>query len=155
MPIAVTAADLPLRPAPSGFPPDLLAKLQGRDKQVLGDLFGLTRFGVNLTRLHPGGASSMRHAHSVQDEFVFVLEGEAVLITDAGETVLRAGMCAGFPHGTGDAHRLVNRSAADVVFLEMGDRGGGDVVTYPEDDLHAVMQTDGHYRYTRKDGTPL
>jgi len=125
----------------------------GRDKQPLGDLFGLTNFGVNLTRLAPGGQSALRHAHGKQDEFVYLLEGEAVLITDAGETVLRPGMCAGFKAGTGDAHVLVNRTKKDVVFLEVGDRSAGDTVSYPDDDVVAVY-ADGKFTYTRKDGTP-
>jgi uncharacterized cupin superfamily protein len=126
----------------------------GRDKQPLGDVFGLTNFGVNLTRLAPGGQSALRHAHGKQDEFVYVLEGEAVLITDAGASTLQAGMCAGFKAGTGDAHHLVNRSQKDVVFLEVGDRSAGDSVAYPDDDVAAVWE-DGRFKYTRKDGTPL
>ena len=122
---------------------------------VLGDLFGLRNFGVNLTRLAPGAASSLRHAHTVQDEFVYILEGEPTLLTDAGETRLRPGMCAGFPSGTGDAHCLVNRTEGDVVYLEIGDRSPSDAVTYPEDDLKAEMGADGKWRYSRKDGSPL
>jgi uncharacterized cupin superfamily protein len=85
----------------------------GRSKHPLGDLFGLTNFGVNLTRLAPGSYSALRHAHEKQDEFVYLLEGEVVLVTDAGETLLTAGMCAGFKAGTGDAHHLHNRSQKD------------------------------------------
>ena len=86
-----------------------------REKRPLGDLFGLTNFGVNLTRLAPGGESALRHAHSRQDEFIYVLEGKPTLITDAGETPLEPGMCAGFKADTGDAHHLVNRTRSDVV----------------------------------------
>jgi uncharacterized cupin superfamily protein len=125
----------------------------GRDKRVLGDLFGLTNFGVNLTRLAPGGMSALRHAHGKQDEFVYMLEGEAVLITDAGESLLKPGMCAGFKAGTGDAHHLVNRTDQDVVFLEVGDRSAGDSVSYPDDDVVAVYSPDGKWQYSRKDGT--
>jgi len=152
----IRAADAPLRAKPTSppFPPEMVARVAaGRDKQPLGDLFGLTNFGVNLTRLAPGGESALRHAHAKQDEFVYVLEGEAVLITDAGETVLKAGMCAGFKAGTGDAHHLVNRSEKDVVFLEVGDRSAGDTVEYPDDDVKAVF-ADGKWKYTKKDGTP-
>jgi uncharacterized cupin superfamily protein len=156
-PITAVAADAPLRPRPTSppFPPAMVARVAaGRDKRVLGDLFGLTNFGVNLTRLAPGGQSALRHAHGKQDEFVYVLEGEATLITNAGETPMKGGMCAGFKAGTGDAHHLVNRTKKDVVFLEVGDRSAGDSVSYPDDDVKAVYGTDGKWKYSRKDGTP-
>jgi uncharacterized cupin superfamily protein len=156
-PPAVRAADAPLRAKPTSppFPAEMVARVApGRDKQPLGDLFGLTNFGVNLTRLAPGGQSALRHAHGKQDEFVYILEGEAVLITDAGETVLKSGMCAGFKAGTGDAHHMINRSKKDVVFLEVGDRSAGDTVSYPDDDVVAVYGSDGKFKYSRKDGTP-
>ena len=154
-PVAVLAADVPPRAVQSGYPPDLRVKIGGREKRALGDLFGLRNFGVNLTRLPPGAGSALRHAHTRQDEFVYILEGEPVLITDAGETPLRPGMCAGFAAGTGDAHRLVNRGDRDVLYLEVGDRSPDDGVTYPEDDLKAEMGADGKWKYSRKDGTPL
>lgn len=154
-PVALTAAAVPPRAQRTGYPADLAAKVAGREKRTLGDPFGLTNFGVNLTRLAPGAASSLRHAHRTQDEFVYILEGEPVLVTDAGETPLGPGMCAGFAAGTGDAHCLVNRGARDVVYLEIGDRSPGDAVTYPDDDLAARMGEDGKWRYSRKDGTPL
>ncbi|GGC33854.1 cupin [Siccirubricoccus deserti] len=154
-PVAILAAAVPPRARATGYPPDLAMKIGGREKRVLGDLFGLANFGVNLTRLPPGAASSLRHAHTTQDEFIYILEGEPVLLTDAGETPLAPGMCAGFRAGSGDAHRLVNRGTQEVVYLEVGDRSPGDAVTYPEDDLAAVMGEDGRWRYTRKDGTPL
>lgn len=156
-PTAIVAADAPLRAKPTSppFPKEMVEKVAaGRDKQPLGDLFGLTNFGVNLTRLAPGGQSALRHAHGKQDEFVYLLEGEAVLITDAGETTLKPGMCAGFKAGTGDAHHLVNRTKKDVVFLEVGDRSAGDSVTYPDDDVMAVFGPDGKWKYSRKNGTP-
>jgi uncharacterized cupin superfamily protein len=154
---AVVAADTPPRAKPTSppFPPEMVARVAaGRDKRPLGDLFGLSNFGVNLTRLAPGGQSALRHAHGKQDEFVYLLEGELVLITDSGETVLQPGMCAGFKAGTGDAHHLVNRTKRDAVFLEVGDRSAGDSVTYPDDDVVAVFGPDGKWKYTRKDGTP-
>ena len=154
-PIAIVAAEAPPRPRPSGFPADLLAAIGGREKRPLGDLFGLRNFGVNLTRLPPGAASALRHAHALQDEFVFVLEGTPTLVTEAGETPLAPGMCAGFRAGSGDAHRLVNRGGADAVILEVGDRMPGDAVDYPDDDLMARPDAAGRVRYTRKDGTPL
>lgn len=127
--------------------------MAGREKRPLGDLFGLAAFGVNLTRLRPGAHSALHHRHSRQDEFVFVLEGEPTLVTDAGEEVLRPGMCAGFPAG-GTAHHLVNRSGRDVVYLEVGDRSKGDEGTYPNDDIRAVMGPDGKWHFTHKDGRP-
>ncbi len=154
-PVAIKASEAPVRPRAAGFPPDLAVKLEGREKRPLGDLFGLGNFGVNLTRLAPGAASSMRHAHSRQDEFVYVLEGRPVLVTEAGETQLSPGMCAGFPAGTGDAHRLVNRTAEDVLVLEVGDRTPLDRVTYPEDDLVGEADEAGRFHYRRKDGTAI
>lgn len=154
-PIAIHAEEAPVRPPPTGFPPDLMQGLEGRVKRPLGALFGLANFGVNLARLPPGAASSLRHAHARQDEFVFVLEGHPVLVTDAGETPLAPGMCAGFPAGTGDAHHLVNRGPGDAVYLEIGDRTPGDVVTYPDNDLQVVPGPDGRARWLRKDGTPV
>jgi uncharacterized cupin superfamily protein len=153
-PIAIRAADAPSK-GPSGYPPDLRRKVEGRARHVLGDVFGLRNFGVNLTRLAPGAASALRHAHATQDEFVYVLQGTPTLLTDAGETALAPGMCAGFRAGTGDAHCLVNRTAEEVIYLEVGDRSPGDSVVYPDDDLAAEMGADGKWRYSRKDGTPL
>ena len=154
-PIAVRAAEAPPRTRPSGYPPELAAKIGAREKRPLGDLFGLRNFGVNLTRLPPGAASALRHAHAKQDEFVYVLEGRPVLVTDAGETPLAPGMCAGFRAGSGDAHHLVNRGPDDAVYLEVGDRTTGESVAYPDDDLKVEVGPDGRTRYFRKDGTPL
>jgi uncharacterized cupin superfamily protein len=151
-PIAVVAAELPERPKPTSGP--FVARLSSREKRVLGDVFGLTNFGVNLTRLPPGAISAFRHAHTRQDELVYVLEGEPTLVTNAGETRLRPGMVAGFKAGTGDAHQLVNRGETDVVFIEVGDRSAGDRVSYPDDDLEAIFGADGKYQYRHKDGTP-
>ena len=155
-PVSIVASDAPPRAKPTAplFPAAMVAKTAGREKRPLGDLFGLTNFGVNLTRLAPGAFSALRHAHAKQDEFVYVIEGEATLITDAGETNLKAGMCAGFKAGTGDAHHLVNLTKKDVVFLEVGDRSAGDAVSYPDDDVVGFSAPDGKWKYTKKDGTP-
>lgn len=152
-PVAIAAEDVPLR-ATSGYPAPFQPLVAGRVKRALGDAFGLTNFGVNLTRMAPGAHSALRHCHSRQDEFIYILEGTPTLITNAGETQLAPGMCAGFPHGTGDAHQLVNRSGADVFYLEVGDRTPGDHPTYPDDDVAAHMAEDGKWRFTRKDGSP-
>jgi uncharacterized cupin superfamily protein len=126
--------------------------MQGRVKLPLGDRFGLASFGVNLTRILPNGVSALRHAHRTQDEFIYVIEGHPTLCTDEGETQLGPGMCAGFKAGTGNGHRLVNKTDADAVYLEVGDRSAGDSVTYPDDDLQANF-VDGKWRFTHKDGS--
>jgi len=122
-----------------------------REKRPLGDLFGLKNFGVNLTTLLSGGESALLHRHSKQDEFVYILDGTPTLITDQGETALAPGMCIGFPAG-GTGHQLVNRTSSSVVFLEVGDRTAGDEVSYPSDDIRAVMGGDGKWRFAHKDG---
>jgi uncharacterized cupin superfamily protein len=152
-PVAIVAADAPLRAKQTGYPQPFAARVAGREKRPLGDLFGLANFGVNLTRLAPGCVSSMRHSHSKQDEFVYIVAGHPVLVTDGGETELHPGMCAGFAAGSGDAHQLVNPGPEMVEFLEIGDRAKGDSVFYPDDDLAAVQAADGSWRYQRKDGT--
>jgi uncharacterized cupin superfamily protein len=149
-PITVVAEQLAERPRPTSGP--FATRLNTRQKRVLGDVFGLTNFGVNLTRLPPGAISALRHAHTRQDELVYVLEGEPVLITNAGETRLKPGMVAGFKAGTGDAHQLVNRGTSDVVIIEVGDRSAGDEVAYPDDDVAATLGADGKYQYRHKDG---
>ena len=136
------------------YPEPLRAPNQKRYNRRLGNHVGLKNFGVNLTRIVPGGQSSYRHAHTKQDEFIYVLEGEVVMETNAGAQILKPGMCAGFPAGTGDAHRFVNRTGKDVLLLVVGDRSADDEVTYPEVDLHGALGASGTYRFTRKDGTP-
>ena len=153
-PVAIVASLVPARAKNTNYPEPFASRVAGRDKRVLGDLFGLTNFGVNLTRLAPGAVSSARHAHAKQDEFVYILAGSPVLVTDAGETPLQPGMCAGFKAASGDAHHLVNRSDADVVYLEIGDRTPGEAVVYPDDDLALSAGADGVLRFRHKDGTP-
>ena len=138
----------------TSYPEALAEPNRHRWNRKLGDYAGLTHFGVNLTRIEPGGQSSYRHAHLTQDEFVWVLEGEVVMETNAGAQVLAAGTCAGFPAGGGEAHRFVNRTKSDVLLLVVGDRTPGEVVTYPDVDLAGRMDDDGRYRFTHKDGTP-
>lgn len=152
-PIAIKASEAPLRAKPSIYPPMLATRVKGREKRPLGDLFGLTRFGVNLTRLPPGAASSLRHAHTRQDEFVYILQGNPTLHTDEGKLKLSPGMCAGFMADTGNAHSLLNETTEDVVYLEIGDRTEGDDVRYPDDDLRARF-IDGAWLFSHKDGTP-
>jgi uncharacterized cupin superfamily protein len=152
-PLAVCAADVPPRTKPSNYPEPFFSRMAWREKRPLGDLFGLKNFGVNLTRLAPGGESALLHRHSRQDEFVYILEGQATLVTEDAEVTLSPGMCAGFP-AQGIAHQLVNRTDRDVVYLEIGDRTAGDEGSYPRDDLKAALGPDRRWVYTHKDGTP-
>ncbi len=151
-PIAVMATQVPLR-TKSLYPEPFASRMKGREKRPLGDLFGLSNFGVNLTQLLPGASSSLRHAHSKQDEFIYVLHGHPVLLTDAGETQLSPGMCAGFKAGTGNGHQLVNRTREAVSYLEVGDRSEGDSVQYPDDDMQALL-VEGKWQFAHKDGSP-
>ncbi|MFA9440307.1 cupin domain-containing protein [Uliginosibacterium sp. sgz301328] len=152
--VAVIASEAPVRAKPSNYPEPFASRMAGREKRRLGELFGLRNFGVNLTRMIPGANSSLRHAHSRQDEFIYILEGHPTLMTDEGETVLAPGMCAGFAAGSGNAHQLINRSSADVVYLEIGDRTPDDAIVYPDDDLQAALDDNGNWRFEHKDGTP-
>ena len=148
----VDIAKVPVRSG-SGYPAPFQAEPKERHKKPLGDVVGLTQFGVNLTRIAPGAASSLRHYHEQEDEFVFMIEGELVLIENDGETVLKPGDCAGFKAGSGNAHRLVNRSAADAVYLEVGTRAARERVHYPDVDLH-LQRDDKSARWLHKSGEP-
>ncbi len=151
--LAVIASEAPLRTKPSVYPEPFFSRMAKRQKRPLGDLFGIKNFGVNLTRLLPGGESALLHQHSQQDEFIYVVEGEPTLVTDRGEVLLSPGMCAGFP-AMGVAHQLVNRTDHDVVYLEMGDRTPGDEASYPRDDLRAALGPDRQWTFTHKNGVP-
>lgn len=133
----------------SGYPAPFAAAAGARIKQALGDAGGLIDFGVNLTQLPPGGWSSQRHWHTDEDEFVYVLSGELVLVTDAGELPLMANDCAAFPKNHADGHHLINRSNQVAVYLEIGTRSKNDRCHYPDVDLH----WDGAV-YSHKDGSP-
>ena len=127
---------------------------EGREKTALGDVVGLTQFGVNLTRLKPGAASALRHWHEAEDEFVYVLEGEIMLIEDGGTTELQPGDAAGFKAGVANGHHLVNKSQHDAVYLEVGTRARSERVHYPDVDF--MMERDGTgRRYFRKSGEPI
>ena len=148
----INPADLPSHSG-TFYPPPYDEPCRARERRRLGDAAGLTQFGVNLLRLPPGVWSSQRHWHFKQDEFVYVLEGEVVLITDAGEEVLTAGDCAGFKAGDEDGHHFQNRSDKDVLLLEVGTRIDGDGAIYPGIDL--VYPAGGVPAiYTHLDGTP-
>lgn len=154
MPVAAVAVDIPPRRKPSIYPEPFASRMSGREKRQLGDFFGLKNFGVNLTRLAPLAVSALRHAHTRQDEFIYVLQGRPALHTDEGRTLLSPGMCAGFRAGTGNGHRLVNETSDEVVYLEVGDRSPGDEASYPDDDLQAVL-VNGQWTFSHKDGSPL
>ncbi|MFC4272386.1 cupin domain-containing protein [Sneathiella chungangensis] len=151
--IAVKATEVAPRTKPSNYPEPFFSRMSGRVKRQLGDVFGISNFGVNLTRLAPGAESSLLHRHSKQDEFIYILEGSPTLITEDEEIVLAPGYCAGFP-AAGIAHQIVNRTDMDVLYLEVGDRTPGDEGSYPKDDLQAVLGPDGKWQFTHKDGTP-
>lgn len=135
------------------YPEQFKPLVAGRIKKRLGDAAGLKNFGVNLVKLEPGSRSALRHWHTKQDEFIYILQGEVTLVTNAGEQILRSGMVAGFPAGEEDGHHLINRSNAIVVYLEVGDRTPQDLVTYPDDDLTA-KDNFGTWVFAHKDGSP-
>jgi uncharacterized cupin superfamily protein len=137
-----------------GYPEPFRSRVMPREKRPLGAALGLTKLGVNLTTLQPGKESSIRHFHTHDDEFVFVLEGELILRTDQGEQRLCAGMCAGFPAGSRDAHQLVNRSDRPARYLEIGSDDPADVPHYPDVDLAYQRGPDGRGFFARKDGSP-
>ena len=147
------AADFAARTKPSNYPEPFAGRMSGRVKRPLGDVFGISAFAVNLTRLVPGAVSALHHQHSLQDEFIYILEGNPTLITDAGEMKLAPGMVAGFS-ANGTAHHLENRTQGDCTFLEVGSRIEGDEVSYPFDDIQAVMDDDLKWRFTHKNGDP-
>ena len=140
------------RTKPSNYPPIFAERMAGRTKRPLGDLFALANFGVNLTTLAPGAASALQHQHSKQDEFLYVVSGELTLVSGLDTYSMSAGMCVGFP-ASGASHHLENRSPNDASYIEIGDRSGGDEVSYPADDLAAERDGDG-WRFTHKNGEP-
>ncbi|MBE9061848.1 cupin domain-containing protein [cf. Phormidesmis sp. LEGE 11477] len=138
----------------TNYPASFRSAVKGRSRQRVGNAAGLTNFGVNLTTLAPGGQSALRHWHSVQDEFVYVTQGELVLVTDAGEQVLKAGEMAGFAAGVNNGHHLINRSSGPATYLEIGDRTAPDQVDYPDQDLQCVPSDKGDRVFIHKDGRP-
>ena len=149
-----SATDIPVSNRKSIYPAPFSAQVEGRLKRRLGDHFGLTTFGINLTELAPGSASALLHHHSKQDEFIYIVAGTPTLMLDDREYVLRAGDCCGFKAGTGVAHQLVNRSKAPVLYLEVGDRAPDDYAAYPNDDLKFTQIDGGAWILTHKDGSP-
>jgi len=149
----IDPAGLPRREG-SGYPAPYENPCVDRSKVALGDAGGLTQYGVNLVTLRPGAWSAQRHWHSHEDEFVWIVSGELVLVSDAGETVLTAGMAATSKAGVADGHHLVNRSDADAVYLEVGTRDPADVCSYPDVDLHLEPDGAGGHRFVTKSGEP-
>jgi uncharacterized cupin superfamily protein len=149
-PAAVVAVDVQAKSG-SSYPQPFNARMGDANWRPLGNVFGLTQFGINLETFQPGAQSSLRHWHTLSDEFVYVLEGEMVLRTDAGETVMRPGMCAGFKAGARNAHHFVNRSDKPARMLVVGTRVPGDACFYPDDDLLWVETEAGEYA-AHKDG---
>lgn len=153
-PVSELIVDPKTLPVESGaiYPPPFDEIVRGRHRSRLSPALGLSAFGVNLVRIEPGAQSSARHWHSEQDEFVYILEGEATLLTDEGETTLSAGMAAGFPAGNPNGHTLANLTDSDVLALEVGNRPRAEDVTYPDIDM-ANLVRDGKPRFVRKDGS--
>ena len=149
----IDLARIPVRRG-SSYPARYAVRLGDRRSLALGDAGGLTQFGAKLTILGPGAMSSMRHWHERQDEFVWVVSGELVLVDDAGEATLRAGECAAFPAGVANGHHLINRSEREARFLVVGTRTSDEVAHYPDIDLRYEMDAHGA-RFTRADGSPL
>ncbi|UXH99982.1 cupin domain-containing protein [Photobacterium sp. TY1-4] len=136
------------------FPEPLKTRLGSAECRSLGDSFGLSQFGVNLEVLQPGAQSALRHWHTESDEFLYVLSGALVLVTDEGEQTLQSGMCVGFPAGKENGHHLINRSSEIATFIVVGSRVNGDEAVYPDDDFKWVVTDDGAWIASRKDGTP-
>lgn len=152
IPLAILATEIPVRSKPSVYPEPFSLMMGGREKRQLGDYFSLTNFGINLTTLKPGGMSALRHSHTKQDEFIYILQGNPTLNSNNGKTILEPGMCAGMKAGSANATNLVNETDKDVLYLEIGDRTPGDEGIYPDDDLKAA-EVDGKWVFTHKDGT--
>ena len=138
----------------SGYPDPYRQRVEGRERKRLGNAAGLDQYGVNLTRLKPGALSAIRHWHENEDEFVYVLDGELVLIEDEGETLLRPGDAAGFKAGVANGHCLVNRTDRDALYLEVGTRASAERAHYPDDDLFAEKDATG-FRFLHKDRSPF
>ena len=150
-PSTIEASDAPKRIG-SRYPAPYNEQCLARSKAILGDVFGLTQFGVNLVTLEPGAWSSHRHWHEKEDEFVFVVEGTITLSDDAGDHVLTPGMCAGFKAGVANGHHLKNMSDKPASYLEVGTRSKVDTSTYSDVDMLAVKD-DGAWRFIRRDGS--
>ena len=151
----IVASEVGARLGTTFYPPQYAVVCKTREKRALGDQFGLSQFGVNLTTLPPGCWSSLRHWHAAEDEFVYVLEGEITLIDEHGEHILKPGMCAGFKAGTGNGHHLINRTDRVAHYIEVGSRMADEEVIYSDVDMKLTCKNGGAYVRTRKDGSPM
>ncbi len=149
----IDVAKIPAQ-AIASYPKEFAPVIAGREKQRIGDVAGLTQFGVNISRIKAGSASALRHWHEQEDEFIYMLEGELVLKENDGESVLKPGDCAGFKAGSGIAHCLINRSNRDAVYLEVGTRAKSERVHYPDVDFMMERDQAGR-RFFRKSGEPI
>jgi uncharacterized cupin superfamily protein len=147
------STDIPVSNRKSVYPPPFSVQVEGRLKRRLGDHFGLTNFGINLTELVPGAVSALLHHHTRQDEFIYIVSGTPVLVLDDREYPLRSGDCCGFKAGSDVGHQLVNRTQSSVLYLEIGDRTPDDYATYPNDDLKFTQVEGGAWILTHKDGS--
>jgi uncharacterized cupin superfamily protein len=152
-PNTVIASEALKRAKPSNHLEPFASRMSGRHKHPFGDLFGLANFGVNLTRLEPGTVSALRHAHTEQDEVIYILQGRPTPHTADGLTHLTPGMCAGFKAATGNGHRPLNETSEEVVYPEVGDKTPADEGIYPDDDLRALL-VDGKWTLVHKNGVP-
>lgn len=151
MPAAIKATEAPKREG-SRYPSPYNELCTNRAKHILGDVFGLTQFGVNYAIIQPGAWSAQRHTHEKEDEFIYMIEGTLILTDDDGDHALTAGMCAGFKAGNGNGHCLKNLSDQVAIYLEVGSRIPNEKVVYNDIDMK-TENSSGKYIYTRKDGT--
>jgi uncharacterized cupin superfamily protein len=150
----IPAREVTARNRASFYPSPFAERMVGREKRQLGEHFGLSNFGVNLTTLEPGAQSALKHRHSAQDELIYVISGVVTLVTDQDRYELEPGMCCGFPAAGGVSHHLVNEGDSPASYLEVGDRNPADEVEYPDDDLRVGIGPEGKRRYEHRDGTP-
>jgi uncharacterized cupin superfamily protein len=150
----INAERIPEYSGKSLYPEPFASMVKNRTKRKLGDHFGLTNFGVNFTTLAPSSISALKHHHSKQDEFIYIISGTPTLIYGDKKYLLSSGDCFGFKANSGIAHQLLNKSLSNVIYFEVGDRTPNDSVTYPDDDLAFVQQDDGAWTVLHKDGSP-
>ena len=150
----ISAKQIPEHSAKSLYPEPFASMVKNRTRRKLGDYFGLTNFGVNFTTLAPGSISALKHHHSKQDEFIYIISGSPTLVYGDDEFLMSPGDCFGFKANSGVAHQLLNKTSDDVTYVEVGDRTPADSVEYPDDDLAFVQQSDGTWSVLHKDGSP-
>ena len=150
----VSVKSIPAIKGQTIYPEPFDSFVVGRTKRKLGNFFELSNFGVNQTELEPGSMSALFHAHSTQDEFIYILEGTPTVKVGSEEYIMNPGECIGFKADTGKAHHLINNSNENVIYLEIGDKSPNDSVEFPNDDFQAALSVDGSWSLTHKDGTP-